>query len=162
MQSLDRQGRVIYMNTFSKSLAPSIRISYMVLPDLLMERFRRELGFYSCTVASFEQHTLARFLDRGWFEKHINRMRKFYKTRRNRVAAALESCPLADRHFLVKVDTLLPDGELVARFRKAGILVQTLSDFYTTGIPEESTHCLVVNYSGLDEAELDRLQKVTL
>ena len=83
MQTLDPE-RVIYMNTFSKTLSPSIRISYMVLPPALMDRFRRELGFYGCTVASFEQYTLARFLDRGYFEKHINRMRKFYRARRNR------------------------------------------------------------------------------
>ena len=65
MQSLDGQGRVIYMNTFSKSLAPSIRISYMVLPPALMAEFQQKLGFYSCTVPSFEQYTLARFLSRG-------------------------------------------------------------------------------------------------
>ena len=49
-----------------------------------MARFREELGFYSCTVSSFEQHTLARFLSRGHFEKHINRMRKFYRNRRKK------------------------------------------------------------------------------
>jgi len=172
MQSLDRQGRVIYMNTFSKSLAPSIRISYMVLPDALMARFRRELGFYSCTVTSFEQYTLARFLSRGWFEKHINRMRKFYRARRNRVVAALESCPLAGKctileqnaglHFLVKVDTVLSDEELVARFAHAGIRVRTLQDYYAAAAPAEHAHHLVVNYSGLDENQLYRLQNVIL
>lgn len=64
MQTLDWAERVIYMNTFSKTLAPSIRISYMVLPAQLMERFRQQLGFYSCTVPSFEQYTLERFLSR--------------------------------------------------------------------------------------------------
>ena len=103
MQSLDRSGRVIYMNTFSKSLAPSIRISYMVLPTELMAVFRKNLGFYSCTVSSFEQYTLARFLDRGYFEKHINRMRKYYKNRRNTCpncglySHPLRSMPLASR-----------------------------------------------------------------
>ena len=53
MQAVDPE-RVIYLNTFSKTLSPSIRISYMVLPPALMERFHRELGFYGCTVASFE------------------------------------------------------------------------------------------------------------
>ena len=68
MQAMDGGNRVIYMNTFSKSLAPSIRISYMVLPSALMAEFRRRLGFYSCTVPSFEQYTLARFLSRGHFK----------------------------------------------------------------------------------------------
>ena len=172
MHTLDRQGRVIYLNTFSKSLAPSIRISYMVLPTALMERFRRELGFYGCTVASFEQYTLARFLDRGWFEKHINRMRKFYRARRDRVAAALERCPLADRftlleqdaglHFLLKVRTELSDRDLVARFREAGVLVSALTGFYSDAAPENNARCLVINYSGLDEEQLWRLEHVTL
>ena len=92
MQSLD-PDRVIYMNTFSKSLAPSIRISYMVLPAGLVKRFQETLGFYSCTVASFEQYTLARFLTEGYFEKHINRMRKFYRLRRNTLTAMLADLP---------------------------------------------------------------------
>lgn len=167
MASLDREGRVIYMNTFSKSLAPSIRISYMALPSALMARFRRQLGFYSCTVSSFEQYTLARFLSRGYFEKHINRMRKAYKARRNRVAATMESCPFAGRltileqdaglHFLVKVDTKLSDEALTARCAQAGIQVRSLGSYYHGPIPEEDRHCLVVNYSGLREDQIGEL-----
>ena len=164
MQALDRQGRVIYLNTFSKSLAPSIRISYMVLPEALMEKFRRELGFYSCTVPSFEQYTLARFLSRGHFEKHINRMRKFYRARRNRVVQLLKTCPYADRltileldaglHFLVQVDTGLTDEELTHRLHTMGIRVRTLSSYYHDTAHRDS-HCLVVNYSSLREDKLE-------
>ena len=168
MQSLDRSGRVIYMNTFSKTLAPSIRISYMVLPEGLMEEFRRKLGFYSCTVPSFEQHTLARFLSRGHFEKHINRMRKFYKQLRNRVLEAIAACPLAERftileehaglHFLLQVDLPLTDAQLVAKCRQAGLQVAALSSYYR--FPEENSHCLVINYSGLNEESLSRLKEI--
>ena len=166
MMSLDRGGRVIYMNTFSKSLAPSIRISYMVLPPALMAVFREKLGFYSCTVSSFEQYTLARFLSRGQFEKHINRMRKIYRLRRNRVVDALQSCPFADRltireedaglHFLLKVDTALSDEALTARCAEAGIRVRTLGSYYRGQVPEGDRSCLVINYSGLREEELER------
>ena len=93
LHTLDGGEKVIYLNTFSKTLAPSIRISYMVLPEKLMARFRKNLGFYSCTVPSFEQHTLERFLSRGYFEKHLNRMRKFYKSIRNRVTPPSEPAP---------------------------------------------------------------------
>lgn len=79
MQSLDDGGRVIYMNSFSKSLAPSIRISYMVLPGGLMAAFQQKLGFYSCTVPSFEQYTLARFLSRGFFENTSTECGNFTK-----------------------------------------------------------------------------------
>ena len=167
MQSLDHSGRVIYMNTFSKSLAPSIRISYMILSDALMEQLRGRLGFYSCTVSSFEQYTLARFLSRGHFEKHINRMRKFYRSRRNRVVQTLNESPFAEHltireedaglHFLLKVDTKLSDEELTAHCARAGIRIRCLSSYYRLEVPEEDRHCLVVNYSGLREEELEQI-----
>lgn len=169
MQSMDVAGRVIYMNTFSKTLAPSIRISYMILPPTLMEQFQKTLGFYSCTVPSFEQYTLARFLSEGHFEKHINRMRKFYKSRRNRVLAAIAQSPMSEKltileenaglHFLVKVETSLTDEALVQRCENAGIRIRSLSSYYHGNEPRQ-TRCLVVNYSGLQEEELDRLETV--
>ena len=173
MYSMDRGGRVIYMNTFSKTLAPSIRISYMILPPVLMDQFRRELSFYSCTVSSFEQYTLARFLERGQFEKHINRMRKFYRQRRNRVVAALQSCALAPKltireedaglHFLLKVDTALSDEELTAYCARLGIRIRTLSSYYHGSVPADDRRCLVVNYAALREEDLDRsLQELPL
>lgn len=165
MQSLDHGGRVIYMNTFSKSLAPSIRISYMVLPGELMAAFRQNLGFYSCTVSSFEQYTLARFLDRGHFEKHINRMRKYYKNRRNQVVSALSGCPFAKKltireedaglHFLLKVDTDMTDEALVHFCEEKGIRLRSLSSYYHLPIPEEDQRCLVINYAGVSQNDLE-------
>jgi GntR family transcriptional regulator/MocR family aminotransferase len=170
MQSMDASGRVIYMNTFSKTLAPSIRISYMILPPQLMAQFQKTLGFYSCTVPSFEQHTLARFLSEGYFEKHINRMRKFYKSRRNRMMSAIADSPMAQKltileenaglHFLVKVATELPDETLVQRCEDAGIRIRSLGSYYHGDTPAQQTHCLVVNYSGLRDGELEALEKV--
>ncbi|MBQ9732689.1 MAG: PLP-dependent aminotransferase family protein, partial [Clostridia bacterium] len=75
LQSIDAMGKVIYINTFSKSLSSTIRISYMVLPEALMEEYTRSLSFYSCTVSNFDQYTLAAFIRGGHLEKHINRMR---------------------------------------------------------------------------------------
>ena len=167
MQALDGRGRVIYMNTFTKTLAPSIRISYMVLPGELMHVFQKRLGFYSCTVPSFEQYTLARFLDRGYFEKHINRMRKSYKSRRNTVISLLRQCAFSEKltileqdaglHFLLRVDTPLSDGELTARLAQAGIRAQALSEFYQEGTTQRGY--LVVNYSGIQEEDLRKALK---
>ncbi len=172
MYSLDRWDRVIYMNTFSKSLAPSIRVGFMVLPEGLMARFQKELGFYSCTVPSFEQYTLARFLSEGHFEKHINRMRKFYRSRRDRVVSALEDTPWAKDmtileadaglHFLLRLRTGLTDEELTARWTEAGIRVNPLRHYYHGAVPQWAEHCLLVNYSGLEEAQLFRLREVNI
>ena len=168
LHTLNGGEKVIYLNTFSKTLAPSIRISYMVLPGQLMAEFRKNLGFYSCTVPSFEQHTLERFLSRGHFEKHINRMRKFYKSIRNRVVDAIVRSPAASKltileehaglHFLVQVDLPLTDAQLVAKCRELGLRVAALSSYYR--FPEENSHCLVINYSGLTEDTLSKLEEI--
>ena len=168
LHTLDGGSKVIYLNTFSKTLAPSIRISYMVLPGSLMEKFRRTLGFYSCTVPSFEQYTLERFISRGHFEKHINRMRKHYKSIRNRVLTAITGCKYADHftileenaglHFLLQVDLPLTDAQLTQTCRKLGLRVAPLSSYYR--FPEENSHCLVVNYSGLTEEALTGLERI--
>lgn len=159
LQSIDRGGQVIYMNTFSRTLAPSLRISYMVLPPALLEEYRKKLGFYSCTVPAMEQYTLARFLSGGGFETHVNRMRVFYRGRRDQVLSALADSPLKGRyevrgedaglHFLVGLDTARSDRELAALARKEGIRLSFLTDY---GGGEE--HWLVVNYPG---ADLERL-----
>ena len=169
MQSMDGGERVIYMNTFSKTLAPSIRISYMVLPPKCMEAFREKLGFYSCTVPSFQQYTLARFIDRGHFEKHLNRMRKFYRARRNRILNALENCSFWEKltvreenaglHFLLRTDTNMTDKALVQWCRQAGFRVQTLGEFYHSDVPESARGQLVINYSGLSDGDLEQLER---
>ena len=162
MQAMDGGNRVVYINTFSKSLAPSIRISYMVLPSALMAEFRRRLGFYSCTVPSFEQYTLARFLSRGHFEKHINRMRKIYKQRRNTVVSLLKNCAFSEfltileldagLHFLLRIKTPLTDRRLTEVLDAAGIRIKALSEYYHDS--GDDRHCLVVNYSGIKEEDL--------
>jgi GntR family transcriptional regulator/MocR family aminotransferase len=163
MYAMDPE-RVIYMNSFSKSLAPSIRISYLILPKSLMERFRRELGFYSCTVPSFEQYTLARFLSRGHFEKHINRTRRASRARRNRLLDLIRSHPMGARltiqeqdaglHFLLKVETDLPDSALTDALSAEGIRFPALSGFYHQ--KKEDLHTLVVSYSGLKEETMEK------
>ena len=74
--SLSERGTVIYLNTFSKTIAPSIRVGYMILPENLLRVFEQRLGFYSCTVPVFEQYVLAQLLQNGDFERHINRVRQ--------------------------------------------------------------------------------------
>ena len=76
LYSQEPTKHVIYMNTFSKTIAPSMRISYMVLPGTLVETFIKKIGFYSCTVPVFEQYVLAELLNNGDFERHINKVRR--------------------------------------------------------------------------------------
>ena len=85
LASVDAMGRVIYTNTFSKSLGSALRLAYMVLPDSLMERYGSELGFYSSTVSTVDQVTLARILEDGSYERHVARVRKRARDERDRL-----------------------------------------------------------------------------
>jgi len=165
LQSIDPAGRVIYMNTFSRSLAPSLRLGYMVLPQPLLEAYRRRLGFYACPVPAIEQYTLARFLSQGYFEQHVNRMRGFYRTRRDQVIAAIQRSPLAGKcrvwgqegglHFLLGLETGRPDRELAQAAEREGIRLSFLSE-YSSLAGRARPHVLVVRYPGVDPEKLPR------
>lgn len=166
LQSIDTCGRVIYMNTFTKSLASTIRISYMVLPTGLLNRFYNNLGFYSCTVSAFEQLTLYKFMSEGHFEKHINRMRNFYRNQRNLILNSIKASPLnnictikeqdAGLHFLMTVNTRLSEEEMLERAKRLGIRIGFLSGFYfdKTYKNDSTKNTLVINYSGIEPEKI--------
>lgn len=164
LQSIDESGRVIYMNTFSKSLASTIRISYMVLPPALANEYYRRLSFYSCTVSTFDQYTLARFISDGYFEKHVNRMRLFYVRLRKTLLQLIAASPIADRidvqerdsglHFLLRIDTARPDEELRSLLAQRGINLLPLAAYYHS--PEAApAHTFILNYSSLNASDLE-------
>lgn len=171
IQSLNHNHRVIYMNTFSKTLAPSIRISYMVLPNKLMERYINTMNFYSCTVSAFEQYALAEFMDNGFFERHIHRMKKHYKTKRDRMLKVFEASRLckhavieeknAGSHFLIKINTPLSDTELKWHAREHGVCLDCLSE-YCEGAKEQHAHTVIVNYSDLDEHSFGKALEILM
>lgn len=165
MQSMDQSGRVIYMNTFSRTIAPALRISYMILPKALLARWRETMGFYSCTVPSFEQMTLTRFLAEGYFEKHLNRMKKHYRAVRGALLDALAQPPCAGcfrvhdagagLHLVLEAPGAPEPERLRALLRQAGLHAALLADFYA-GAPEpEAARCIVLDYA---DAEPEALQ----
>ena len=97
LQSIDATGKVIYANTFTKSLGPAFRIGYLVLPPALADRFRRELGFYSCTVSAIDQLALARFIESGDYERHVNRLRTYYRSVRDALVSAFQASSFSER-----------------------------------------------------------------
>lgn len=163
LQSIDMSGKVIYMNTFTKSLASTIRISYMVLPRNLLQMFYDKLSFYSCTVSNFEQFTLAHFISQGHFEKHINRMRNFYHHKRDVLLTTMKESPLwnyvtiseedAGLHFLMKVKTALSDEEFCRQAAKQGIHITSLSQYFQKP-PEDSQGEFLINYSSVPEERM--------
>ena len=162
---IDACEKVIYMNTFSKSLTPTIRISYMVLPVHLANQFYRQLSFYSCTVSNFEQYTLEAFIRRGYFEKHINRMRLYYSRQRRQIFDCIESSVLKEHceiiendaglHFLLHLKTKKADQQLVAELAERGIRIKALSAYNLTKVGEKE-HLFIINYSNIDVTQLAR------
>ena len=169
LQSIDVMEKVIYMNTFTKTLASTIRISYMVLPGRLMERFRETMGFYSCTVSNFEQYTLTRFLEDGHFERHINRMRNFYHGQRDLLLGYLKNSPLSSRitimeedaglHFLMCVDTSVPDAEILQKAKSLGLRLTSLSQYYygkeDAAKQDATEHIYIMNYSSIHPEHME-------
>lgn len=164
LQSLDCASRVVYLNTFTKSLAPSMRIGYMVIPLNLLERFEEKLGFYACTVPVFEQLILAEFIRRGHFERHINRMRKLYLGRRDFFIKALEASRLSEvleiqktnagMHLLLSSCCGLGERSLTQRAAAQDVRVYGLSEYYSFGGMYDGPGCVIAGYSGMSREQL--------
>ncbi len=158
--------KVIYMNTFSKTMLPSLRISYMVLPKDLVERYRETVSFYSCTVSSFEQYTLAHFISEGYFARHINRLKNYYRKIRLSLIRAVQESKLGDiseiiehnagTHFLLDVRTKLSSREIRSAAKKADINLRMYSD-YCISVPKELDRAIVVNYAGVLEERIPEM-----
>ena len=164
LQSLDYANRVVYLNTFTKSLAPSMRIGYMVIPLDLLDRFDERLGFYACTVPVFEQLILAEFIRRGHFERHINRMRKLYLGRRDFFLKTLEASRLSEilevqstnagMHLLLSSRCGLSERELLERAAAEDVRVYGLSEYYSFGGMYDGPGCVIAGYSGMSTEQL--------
>lgn len=173
LQSMDRHHRVIYLNTFGKTLAPGIRISYMVLPSKLMEKCRESADKFANPVASCEQYTLAKFLNEGYFERHLRRMKMHCKKSGQRLIELLkasEKLPIvkitggeSGTHLLVKLDTELTDMQIRWAARQRGIGVSCLSQ-YCSVQEEKYAKTLVMTYSNVDldvlEEAVKRLEEI--
>lgn len=162
-------NHVIYMNTFSKTLAPSIRIAYMILPDKLMEKYNNELNFYSSTVSSFEQYTLANFIAGGYYERHINRMRNYYRDYRNTILSAIKQSPIyskvtieeenAGLHFILGIRKKINDNEFKEILRKNKINISSVSDYCYNDL-EEFRHKFIINYSAVSKDKLTKALEI--
>lgn len=163
LQSMDTGDRVIYMNTFTKTLASTVRISYMVLPPRLAEQFYQKLGFYACTVSNLEQYTLAQFIAQGHLEKHIHRMRNRYKLKKDCILAEMERCGLfrvaeaqgteSGLHFLLRVHTGASARAIEQCALKNGIRVTCLADYYGV-MPDHPEPTFVISYAAIPDARI--------
>lgn len=161
LQSADTAGRVIYIGTFSKSVAPAIRISFMVLPERLMEAYEKNCSFFSSTVSRIDQTILNEFILSGAFERHLNRMRKAYREKHDLLLDCLQ--PLLNRYRLsgeyaglhVLLTSRVPAGEeeLLERAAACGVRIYGLKEAALA--PFETDYATVLlGYGGLDQERI--------
>lgn len=172
LASIDAAQSVIYTNTFSKSLSSALRLAYMVLPNELMERFRRELGFYASSVSSVDQVALARLLESGDYERHVNRVRVRAREARDGLAAIVRKAFSAGEVTIEHADAglycvLAPASDkvgdgLIRAIANVNIPYVNIDDCLWAGdgaITQRTTHRVLIQYDDLGPQVLDALQK---
>lgn len=164
LQSIDRAGRVVYLGTMSGVIAPSLRISYMILPPSLLRRLRERQDPYSCNVPTLEQYTLREFMRQGYFEKHLNRMRVCYRNRRKELTALLRPYgsrlrmigAAAGSYALVQVDVGLDEQGLCAAASRLGVRVWPISPYFMGPVPTPYRACVLLGYGNLTKEQMAR------
>ncbi|MCF0148788.1 MAG: PLP-dependent aminotransferase family protein [Clostridium sp.] len=166
LQSLDNKGKVIYLGTFSKCFSPSERIAYMVLPDNLMKIYKKDFSFLACTVSRSTQQALVRFIEEGYFERHLNKMRNIYKKKREYLVSLIKKYlnnteiigTNSGLHLLLKVNNGMNEKELIKAAEEKGVMVLGLSKSYLNNVEESKT--IFLGYANLKYNEIEEAIKL--
>lgn len=149
LQGLDSSEKVIYMGTFSRAIAPAIRVGYIVLPPKLLDLYHKNVTAFSCSVSRIDQKVLTLFLSEGHFERHLNRMRNLYKEKhdllleciRKNIPGASVSGEGAGVHLIVNFH-IREKEEFEQKLRQQGVVIYPLSFYYIEGTPREEQYIL--------------------
>lgn len=163
LQGIDQSERVLYISTFSKSLMPSLRMAYLVLPVHMLLEYRKTFPYYSSTVPRLDQHVLAQFMKAGQFSKHLNRMRKLYRKKLEKLTTTLAKyAPLvqisgeqAGMHIVLTIDLKKTDIELVELAKQQGIRVYARSEYMLTDDGSSSKPQILLGFGGFSEQEIE-------
>jgi len=163
LQGLDSHDRVIYMGSFSKSLIPSIKLSYMVLPRPLIDLYRNN-NYYVQTVSRLHQHTLQLFMESGHWERHLNKSRNNYKKRYEALITAIHRIwgdsvniygASSGLHLLLEPNNNMSERELIETAKAKGVKVYPTSIFYATP-PVNQPAKVLLGFANLAEAEIEK------
>ena len=172
----DTQNKVIYIGTFSKAIAPAIRVSYMVLPKSLLNQYYEKAGFFSSTVSRIDQTILNTFITQGHFERHLNKMRKRYKNKHDLLMSLLKPFEIkfsilgenAGLHLLLKCKNDATEESLVKQAESVGVKVYGMSKYYIGQKNDilDTPAVILLGYGGLSEGDIQKgiegLKKVWL
>ena len=161
LQGYDRNAKVIYLGTFSKSIAPAIRMGYLVLPKELLAVYREKSRFLNCTVPRIEQKVVEHFLEKGYFERHLNKMRALYRGRHDKLLECLKPmeqiCQVSGEHagvhLLLTFDDRWTEEELLQTAAEQDIKVYGLSEYYTRPWEMGGT-TILLGYANMSEEQI--------
>lgn len=161
LKGYDASDKVIYLGTFSKSIAPAIRLSYMVLPKPLLEAYEQKARFVNSTVSKVDQLIVQKFIEEGYYERHLNKTRALYKSRHDVLIEELR--PMADIctisgenagvHLLLTFQNGMTEEELIDRAAREDIRVYGLSDYRIRENCEEKA-TILLGYANLTEDQI--------
>lgn len=158
MQGLDGAQRVIYLGTFSRSLAPSMRLAYMILPEALLQVHHQQHLKSGETVSRFEQQTLARFIAEGYYLRHLRRAGRAYAQRLQRLCASLSALKdvqfmgrQAGLHFLLRLPHL-SERQMISLAARQGIELRGLSEYaHAQPVPSGT---VILGFAGLSDEQV--------
>ena len=163
LQGLSTKESVVYLGTFSKSLIPSIRISYMVLPSPLMKKYQEHFTIYKQTVSRVHQDTLYRFMKDGLWQSHLNKMRTLYRKKHSTLMLAINKYfgqnvtiigEKSGLHIVLEVKNNMEEEELINTAMNVGVKVYPLSIYYN-GATESVGSRILLGFGGLTETEIN-------
>ncbi|WP_427126057.1 PLP-dependent aminotransferase family protein [Priestia megaterium] len=162
LQGLDQDDRVIYTGTFSKSLMPSLRISYAVLPHRLLPSYVKHCGLFKQPVSRFHQHTLFLFMKEGHWERHLNKMRTAYRKKQALLLDCL-TATMGERvdvigeysglHILLKVKNGMSEQKLIEAAAKQGVTIYPTAIYYHSA-DDNTTPYVLLGFAGLSDEEI--------
>ena len=167
LKGYDASEKVIYLGTFSKSIAPAIRLSYMVLPKPLLEAYEQKARFVNSTVSKVDQLIVQKFIEEGYYERHLNKTRALYKSRHDVLIEELR--PMADIctisgenagvHLLLTFQNGMTEEELIDRAAREDIRVYGLSDYrIKENCKEKAT--ILLGYANLTEEQIRKAARL--
>lgn len=161
LQGYDNHEKVIYVGTFSKSIAPAIRVSYIVLPRILLQQYWEKSGFLNSTVSKVDQLILQKFIEEGYYERHLNKTRALYKGRHDRLLASLKclrtqfdiSGENAGVHLLLHCKNKMSETELIQRAADKDVKVYGLSEYYVKQQMQKQA-TILLGYANMQEKSI--------
>ncbi len=164
LQSIDHSDRVVYLGTMSGVIAPSLCISYMILPPALLGALHAQPTPFTCNISTLSQYTLREFMGQGYFEKHLNRMRVCYRNRRRELTELLRPYESrlrvigaqAGSYLLVQVEEGAGEEALCEMAILQGVRVYPIGPYFMGQVPPEYRNTVLLGYGNLSSEQLSR------